>query len=344
MNNSVTGFLLLCFLLKVTAALAQQDENICYFNKDGKKVNTRDSADYYRVIDSKEGDIFKFTEYRANGTQVKASAKGTFESFIYDGYVNLYYKNGNVAEMDSYTDGHENKSLQYHINGTLLRTIIYGDDPSNRMSWRVIYAADSTGKVNILNGKGVDTETGVFNRGMLVEHYTLSGPYLNGIKEGEWEGTNDRNIHFKQKYKAGKLISGESRSIDGKSYKYLYEFEYPIFKNGRFAFENWIGRHLLHPSDSINLKNKNSRWLALNYLIDANGQPTAIKGLKADGLTEVPMGLNKNPPKWAPATLRGVPVSYQMKYDQESAESNHPLKKIPFNTDVYLSVPYRLAK
>lgn len=336
------NILSLCLILWGAMAFAQTDSTKYYFDSNNNLIKNPDSAAYYRVIDSRNDAGFRFTEYRKDGTWVKASAKGTIEAPMYDGYVNWYYKNGKPCEMHEYSYGRAVKTLRYHSNGILLQTIVYGSVPGMPYQ-RLMYEADSLGKANIINGNGTHTDTGVLIRGMLTEHYTMFGQYLNGAKEGIWEGVNDKNIHFSEKYIKGKFISGKSKTSEGKTYNYIYAFEYPIYSDNRFRFELWVKNHLKTPADTLHLNYRTSRWLQLNYLIDENGKPQHIKGFKPDGITQVDLVLERNPPKWAPATLRGVPISYQIMYNQGTVDFNKPMIFTglkPFQTDIYLNNQY----
>lgn len=138
-------YILTISCLLCTLYASAQSDTVAYFKNDGRLVSIRDSADYYRVLDSRKGDTIKFTEYRKNGMWVKASATGSITKPVYDGYVNLYYKNGKPCEMHDYTNGSVTKTLRYFTNGALQQTIIYRQEEG----WpreRLLYEADSAGK------------------------------------------------------------------------------------------------------------------------------------------------------------------------------------------------------
>jgi hypothetical protein len=344
----ITRLYLLILSLGLCAGIARaQTDSVFYFNKNAVIVTNHDSAAYYRVINSRKGDVFTFTEYRKDGMTVKALARGTIERPIYNDYVNLYYKNGKPAEMHEYSNGVITKTLRYHTNGTLIQTLLYRQE-DGWPTMRILYEADSTGKPNIEKGNGTRKESGTVNMVSLSENYTVEGSYKLGAKDGTWKGSNDKGTTFEEVYDRGKLMSGTSKSADGKKYTYKKTLEYPEYKAGRASFERIVREHLKHPEDTLNLGTKWPHQLLLNYTIDKKGRPVAIRAYNPNTKTETYLDLKYGIPDWSPATIRGVPVEYFVNWNAYVPLNKLNLVpltapvgvKLPFNTDIYIKGNY----
>jgi antitoxin component YwqK of YwqJK toxin-antitoxin module len=335
MNNR-HYILTFCLIVLYLAAFAQ--EAPVYYGKNGKIVSNRDSAIYYRVIDSREGDSFKFTEYHKDGTWIKAFAKGNLNYPDYENVETIYYKTGKVAMVMEYEHYRLRKATSYYPNGVLMQVIDY-----HNKIWPdvvVVYDADSLGNVHIFNGNGTRKETDSLRLPAAHEHFTMEGPYKNGRKDGVWKGSDDKGITFEEQYEEGKFISGKSRAADGKKYKYERSYVNANFDGDPRDVEKRIRHSLKTPADTLTLRANVHHVLSLSYTIDENGELKDICGYDKTTLKPVKLELTRYPPKVNAARFKGVPVeSYiTMPYTINSYKQVNNTK--PFNTDVYLNGTY----
>jgi hypothetical protein len=322
------GSLIFFSLILLTASAFAQDERPVYYTRANNVTANRDSAEYYRVITSKAGENFRFTEYNKDGTWRTAEAKGDIDNPIYTGAVAFYYKNGQVAINSEYKNGRLLKTTGYYPNAVLMHVLYY---PKQWPFPQIAYDADSSGTPHIVNGNGSRQESdSVFAFG---EHFTITGPYRNGWKEGVWKGKDDKGLVFEQTYQAGRFISGTTITNTGKKYHYNRFFEFPQFSSDFNKFEHGILANLKNPADTAGLEFFTPGYLHLSYVINEKGEITNLHGFKKHGKVMVNLELKRDQPRCKPAMLRGVPVPYPI---ADNANSITRGRLLPFNTDVYL--------
>jgi len=326
-------YILLCLVFSAVTAFAQQEGPV-YFR--GNHVITNpDSADYYRVIDSRQGDNFKFTEYHKDSTWIKAIATGNINDPVYIGDQTFYYKSGRVAVINQITKGRHIKTIGYYPNGILMQVIDYRNGWPQEL---VAYDADSLGRVHIVNGNGSRRETNTLRAYNMLEHYTMEGPYKDGLKDGLWKGTDDSGVAFEETYEVGKLISGKSKTATGEKYHYTKLYEYPKFAGNIDQFESHILPNLKNPADTANLAFFKPGLLRLSYVINEDGSVTDLTGFTKHGHAPVKIELKSELPKCEPARLRGVPINYPVPNNTDyMLRSNFS----PFQVDPKLNGSYR---
>lgn len=315
--------LLLAF--STIAAFAQQKP--VYFRA-GRVITDPDSADCYRIITSQNDSSFNFTEYRKDGTRMEATATGSLIYPDYIGTATFYYKTGRVSVKKEFnTHGWLSKTTGYYPNGLVIY-ITYGIHlPPFEV---VVYDADSSGNVHIINGNGARQETDSIR--FSGEHYTMKGPYKDGFKDGLWKGTDDRGWFFEQSYRKGKMISGTVITTAGEKYHYRQFFQFPDF-DGKFDdFNRDILANLKNKRDTSDLEFLKPGVLHLSYVINEKGEVTQLKGFRKNKGGMVALELRANRPKCTPAKLRGVPMPFVV---ADNRTVNLGLAN--FNTDIYLN-------
>jgi hypothetical protein len=327
---------LLFSLIFLTASAFAQDELPVYYTRDNRATTNRDSAEYYRVINSRTDENFRFTEYHKDGTWRTAEARGDINEPVYVSTLTFYYKNGQVAVQNEYKNGRLLKTTGYYPNGVLLHVMFY---PRPGPFPQVAYDADSSGTIHIINGNGSRLESDSLK--MFDEHFTMTGPYKNGWKEGVWKGKDDKGLVFEQLYQAGRFISGTAVTNTGKKYHYNKFFELAGFRGDFNEFERGIAANLKNPADTLDLEYFSPGYLHLSYVINEKGEITNLHGFKKHGKVMVNLELKRDRPRCKPAMLRGVPVPYPI---ADNANSITRGRLLPFNTDVYLKgriiIPY----
>ncbi|MDP9046603.1 MAG: hypothetical protein M3N14_00600 [Bacteroidota bacterium] len=318
----LTLFLHLAF----AASAFAQDKQPVYF-RHGSVITNPDSADYYRVLNSQNDESFNFTEYHNDGSRIEASATGSLSDPVYRGIATYYYKTGKVAIKKEYS-GHGSllKTEGYYPNGVLMYVTYHQGVGSGEV---LGYDADSSGNAHVINGNGVRQETDSVR--LAGEHFTMKGPYKDGLKEGVWKGSDDKGLRFEQSFLAGRFVSGTATSNVGKKYHYTKLFEYPRFKGDFDKFNRSILANLKNPTDTLNLEFLKPGILHLSYVINERGEVTALKGFRKNGHVMVGLELKSDEPICRPARLRGVPIPFIVADNRVT-----PAGFRPFNTDIYL--------
>jgi len=234
---------------------------------------------------------------------------------------------GRRTEALSYKNGvPTGVSVYYHSNGKIKRKAEYipttpqvnqmiGESSSLtdfifRTNSKILFDADSTGKVNIEDGKGHLKEVNKFKEFESGEE----GDYIDGMKTGVWTGYDTQNgITFKENYVANKLISGVSIK-DGKTYQYTSSMQTPEYKGGQKAWNNFIATNTKYPADA--LRNGVKGAVRTSFVVDATGKIVDIVIEKSiyNSLDEEAKRVLRYSPRWEPGKQRGIPV--RVKYNQ----------------------------
>jgi TonB family protein len=208
------------FLFFNVACFAQA-QNVYYVKNIGQLVDTKDSADYFRVVSEPDSGstLYNVKEYYKSG-KVKLIAKSTtIEPQQYDGQLIGFYEDGKRKELATYSKGLRLQTNSYYANGKLKSAIEYPVSLSGQNIYQkdklVIYN-DSTGKALVENGNGhfAGYET------IAPDRYN-DGNVINGFKDGIWTGSYPiEKTTFIEEYKNGKLVSGECVTAKNKKFKY----------------------------------------------------------------------------------------------------------------------------
>jgi antitoxin component YwqK of YwqJK toxin-antitoxin module len=334
MNNGRLIAWCLAWLLPLS--VIAQDAPAVYF-KNYRVVDDTASADFYRVVNSRAAGSFTYTEYHKDGTWVKAIANGTIANPAIIGDEISYYRSGKPAIIKSYHNGGVLSTIGYYPNGILMYVIKPGKVPQGQQL--LLYDADSLGNVHVKNGNGERQESDSLRFLAINEHFTMMGPYQDGLKDGLWKGSNDKGWFFEQRYEAGRLVSGSCQTAEGKKYKYSAIISHPEFKGGLNGFEAGIIPALKNVADTAGLQFIKPGYLELGYVIDEHGKLSALHGFKKDGHTPIPLELKKDLSTTQPAKFRGVPTAYTLINNKYVFERS--LSVTPFQTDLYLKGTYR---
>lgn len=322
--------LLILFSLLVTVSKAQKAQNVYFFKNNGQKVEKREDADFVRIIQEPDsGDTrFNLLEFYKNNNRKTIGHLISFEPKLsYDGIIMGFDSLGRRTQALSYKDGVPSGiSVYYHSNGSIKRKTEYisSNPPINQMigenssltdfifrtNSKILYDADSTGKVNIEDGKGHLKEVNKFKEFESVEE----GDYVDGMKTGLWTGYDTQvGVTYRETYKANKLISGESIK-DGKTYQYTTSMQAPEYKGGQKAWNNFIASNTKFPADA--LKNGVRGAVKTSFVVDATGKIVDIVIEKSiyNSLDEEAKRVLRYSPRWEPGKQKGIPV--RVKYNQ----------------------------
>jgi antitoxin component YwqK of YwqJK toxin-antitoxin module len=153
-------------ILLCSLSVSAQKQNVYYLKDDLTRVNTKDSADYIRVVrEPDSGSVFyNVLEYYKNGTHKLIGKSSKIEYDNLQGECLEYYKNGNRKLLATYKDGMIiNNAYEYFPNGKLQSIKSYpadigntppGQDDSSNEGIRILACYDSTGKPLVTDGNG----------------------------------------------------------------------------------------------------------------------------------------------------------------------------------------------
>jgi len=319
MNKLFTLFIL-SFLFQV--ANAQRDTVIVYFKDSGKIVDSKDSADYTRMVlppDSNvDKNLYRMYEFYPNGkyktlaTSVTGPRNltfdGTYISYFPNGHRKLVvqYKNGIVISdvTNYYPNGkiYNIFKVNYEYNINHYYYYYYGSHPNSNLE--LIECRDSTGVVLASKGNGHYLAFDEYFTTLLGE-----GNVVNGKKDGEWRGLIADSGGYICTFHKNVLKSGISYIRSGHSYPFK-EFETPPqFSGGDKGFYDFIKKNMIYPEFA---KQHNLRGnVLISMTIKTDGSITDIKLVNRNSpcLNEEALRLVKLSPAWSPDLRYGFPVA-----------------------------------
>ncbi|HET7179484.1 MAG TPA: rhomboid family intramembrane serine protease [Chryseosolibacter sp.] len=197
------------------------------YDSDG--VETSGPAAYYRTgtRDSLGRWNGPVQDYYANGNP---RMKGRYKDNVRDGVFLYYSPAKKYIEAGRYVDGKKfGKWQTFHGNGRLASEVFYNTGRFVHSVW------DSLGNRLVVDGNG-----------KVVEHFpngvvAIEGEYHYGKKEGRWDGRYpDGHLRFEETFTDGKLVTGQSRSPDGKTFVYDESSLSPIPEGGFEKYRAYI--------------------------------------------------------------------------------------------------------
>lgn len=313
--------ILLVFLFVVVIANAQKKQNVYYLKNNGQELFVKDSADFIRIIQEPDSGETNYVlqEFYANGEKKTIGKLSTFEpNLVYEGVVVGFNNKGKKIKSVTYEKG-QKKGMAFYFfnNGAVKKQVDYLGDPLNdKLPFsnvegkiadrdnKLIYQADSLGKVYVKDGTGHLIETSKIGDDVLIEE----GDYKDGFKEGVWKGSfSSGKSSYEETYQLNKLISGIN-TADGKVYNYTILMLAPQFKGGVNQFYKYIGNAIRYPADAV--RNNITGKVTLSFVIQKDGSVTDILVTKSvhPSIDNEAIRVIKGSPKWIPAVERGLPV------------------------------------
>ena len=299
------------FLLFGVHAFSQK-QNVYLFKNDGRLVQSRDSADYIRIVSEPDSGsvLFNVHEYYTSG-KIKSIGKSLeIDPPVLEGQMISFYPSGLKKTVINYD---KNKltgtSYKYYPNGKIFVVKQYKtQNPGHTaMDYLIITAADSTGKATVTDGNGYyvgynDDFKSVYEEGAV----------KNGENEGDWKGYDKGfKTHFIEHYENGKLTSGVSTDSAGVTHQYQSRAIEPSFKGGIENFYQYLS-HAVHYPARAKLNGIQGKVL-ISFVIKKNGQLKDIKILRSVSpeIDAEALRVMKLSPNWQPGMLLGMPVNVQ---------------------------------
>lgn len=293
--------LLLGFSLVHFASQAQSNDHIIYLDS-LERPTSKETAEFTRVLvdffdkpaHCKVNDFYISGARRMTGAYLdkhKRSKTGQFLS---------YYENGQLKSQLTYeNDIPVGRCYFWYENGKKKAECEYDsqrgqDEPTLRINhyWSRI------GIHRVVDGKGrfTDEDETSFSEGEL----------KNGIKEGEWWGTDySDNFTFVENYRKGRLTTGISTDSLGKKHVYLNTFISAAPKNGYEHFDQYFDAEIeKHPE----IRQYAKGTIDITFKIQSDGKIVDLKtpGEENPRIGEILQDIFMRYGPWYPARSRGI--------------------------------------
>ncbi|MCD8740146.1 TonB family protein [Mucilaginibacter roseus] len=322
-----TLFTFLVVVLFVIVANAQSavpfTDTVTYYAKNRQKVFTVDSAYYvHKILPlDREKNLYPVVEYFKNGKPKLKAYTQKPDGTEYNGNYFEYFENGGRKSMQTYLNGKPvGKAYKYYPNGEL-----YTVEEVEGYGWRMLECRDTTGVVVAQNGEGTWLVYDQDN-----ENFIISGPVVNGKKDGEWSVKVNDDITEVELYsklepvkgyfknKRGQFVEWSNDIIPGVNYSRL-----PMYKGGVQAFGRFLAKTIRYPA-AAREKNVQGR-VYVSFVITDKGKLTNFKIEKGIGFgcDEEVLRVMKLSPDWIPRYVKGkaveefytVPIAFNLAND-----------------------------
>jgi membrane associated rhomboid family serine protease/antitoxin component YwqK of YwqJK toxin-antitoxin module len=227
-------------------------------------------------------------DYYADGS---IRMKGVYKGGIRDGVFLNYSHKKKYTEAGRYLDGERfGKWQTFHGNGALASEIFYNHGTFLHSLW------DSLGNALVVDGNGRAIQR--YPNGVVA----LEGEYHYGKKEGRWFGRYPNGqMHFEETFSAGRLVTGQSRSPEGRTFIYDDTSLTPIPEGGFEKYREYLkARRKEVPAEELGHVKISFRVTAAGGLTDVLITQGATARLDAKARDIVLTG-----PRWLPAREHG---------------------------------------
>ena len=251
----------------------EKNDKLVYLDST-RLVTSEKNHQFYRIVKEYKLDKNSYTIYEFNKLGVLQLEGTTLNKEVYrkEGVITYYYENGNKKAITSYSLGRPNGiNIQWYKNGNKKLEGMYIENKEKRTSQNKIdqfWDINSVQKVADGNGFFEDQDENGYSKGEI----------KNGFKDGNWEGSLKKpQLSYKETYKFGKLVSGESVEANGETNTYKEVEIAPEPRDGIGDFYNFIGRNYRTPNKE-GLKGK----VYITFVVDKKGrivEPRVIRDL-----------------------------------------------------------------
>lgn len=304
------AYLMLLFFANPIKA---QETIVTYIKKNSGFTSIKDSAAYTNVLRIKpnEAGLHELNDYYPNGNLKRHGWVKIADPrrLFFEGPLETYYDNGTLESTTTYAENKLADTVKrYYKNGILKESRIFfklNESPneflSTDMNSRLIYYADSTGTVRIIDGNGkIELKNG---------QDCERGSYLGGLRTGYWEGSFSKTkYHFKESYDNGVLTKGTTTDSLGKEHSYEHREIQPEYPGGIQKLMMFVAQNYEFPQEA--LEAMVSGQVMISFVIDKTGVPVDFKVVNDLGYGTGDKGINviKKAKEWTPGYQRGIPV------------------------------------
>lgn len=253
------------------------------------EVDTQ-SAVYYRVgfrdsVGQWNGPV---RDYYKNGD---IQMKGVYKANKRDGVFIYYSDKKTYTAAGRYVDDKSfGKWETFYPNGMRESEIFYNNFYFVRNLW------DSLGHHLVVDGNGRDIRK--YPNGVIASE----GEYRHGLKEGYWYGRHPNGeLYFEEHFNDGRLVTGQSRTLEGETFMYDESSFFPIPEGGFDDFNAYL------KSETKKLSSDELGHVKLSFRITRTGMLTdlAVDQGASPTLDEKARELIINGPRWRPARNHG---------------------------------------
>jgi TonB family protein len=295
-------------------AIAQKRQNVYFMKDNGKRISTRDSADFIRIVSEPDSgsNLYNINEYYPKGNPKLIGKTSKIEPPVLEGYCVTFFTNRKRKSYSFYKSGHLfGDAFEYFSNGTMYTAKKYAERKQNQFSIDCLINTcnDSTGKALVTDGNGYYVGYDSAFKKIYEE-----GNVKAGLKDGEWKGHDENRydtIAFVEQYDNGKMIHGSAVDKYKKEYQYTQRQVEPEFKGGETALYKYLGYAIRYPAEAK--ENKIQGLVILNFVVEKDGSVADIEVWKSPDsqLTEEAIYVLKHSPKWTPGMIYGRKVRVQ---------------------------------
>jgi len=312
--------LLFCVAILQVAKAASIDTLTFFLKNSGQIVESKDSADYYRIIvppdSSVDKDLYRVFEYYPNG-KLKAVATSFTQSadLVLDGTYIEYFMNGTRKRTAIFKKGRFNGiDTKYYPNGKLYNIRSFKDlsdryylgyhlDLMESYKIQMLELRDSTGKLLVSNGTG---HIQIFDEDF--KNIVEEGDIKNYKLEGEWRGAIADSGRYICTFHNNELKSGISYMKSGHHYTFKKFEERAVFSDGDAEFFKFIKKNTEYPESARKRKVSGSVTVAFDVEINGTVSNVTVKRGVLKSLDDEAVRVIRLSPLWYPATQFGVPV------------------------------------
>ncbi|MBD1393752.1 energy transducer TonB [Mucilaginibacter glaciei] len=301
-------------LLVSSLLCCAQKQNVYLLKNNGEMVNTKDSADFLRIVrEPEEGEgLYDVLDYYLDGKQKLIGKSSRVEPVKFEGTCLTFFKNGKRKSITNYHSGRLiNELFEYFPNGKVHvvkkypAVVKFGNDVDTTSL--ITEAYDSLGVAKVVEGKGYYTG---YNDDFT--EATEEGPVENGKRTGDWKGADKKDtVTFTEKYVNGVLITGVAVK-NGKTLNYTNaRVTRAAFAKGDAGFGMFLARAIRYPAAA---RERNIQGtVILKFTVNKDGSLSNIRVINSvekslDNEAARAMGTSA---KWAPATKYGIPVNIE---------------------------------
>lgn len=306
----------LFFYLLITPALYAQSFERHYFKENGEETLNPDIAHFFRDYSIKDRKVFHFVQYAMNGMKECEGDTPLITPLTLEGKYIVYDSNQTIRKETEYKNGQPEGLQKNYYSNSKLEEVGYwvkgvdSEDKSGRYATRYQIESyfDTTGRAVVEKG------TGPCSRWNEAEELIEEGVYLNGLKDGVWEGypSEQSIIFYNETYEKGVLKHGISYDALANSYPYTKLYEDVVFTGKEKTLESFLVRAF--GQSSIIRKRSFTGEIIVSCVIDGKGDiaevqvPYLLDGSLREEIIRI---MNKMSGKWQAAKHRGQYISTQ---------------------------------
>ncbi|CAM4310505.1 TonB family C-terminal domain-containing protein [Pedobacter westerhofensis] len=315
-----SNFLLL-FLLCIYTGIFAQKQNVYFIKDDGQYVETRDSADFIRIVQEpdKGSALYIVKEFYLDGKVRSLGLSLKIEPLLYEGIYRAVYKNGNKKQVANYVKGKLSGPVyNYYPNGKLYTRYLYENAVPGSIftSYKITDVNDSTGNVLVKEGNG---ECVFYDNDF--KYIAGRGKIKNGEYDGVWTGEDQsQHITYKETYEQGKMIAGESTDQQNVTVTYTKSAVQPEYKGGVNNFYRYLGQSIRYPPNCQRMGIQGV--VMVTFAVDKDGSlhDIRVSNYANEELAAEAVRVIRQSPSWMPGMMRGrkvrvrynVPVSFAL--------------------------------